>query len=302
MRIAITGHTGLVGRSLAEGLRADGHAVIGISRRPPPPGSEDVRWDPVAGLLPAEPLEGLDAVVHLAGEGVAEGRWTPARKAAIRNSRTEGTRLLAGTLAALSRKPAAFLSASAVGYYGDTGDRTATEADAPGGDFLADVCREWEAAVGPAEAAGIRVCRMRVGIVLAREGGVLAKLTPPIRLGVGGRLGNGRQWMSWITRTDIVRAMRFLLEREDLSGAFNLVGPAPATNAELTRVLGRVLRRPTLLPVPAFALKLLFGEMGEAVILQNARVLPARLQEAGFTWRHPELEAALRAALEMPTG
>jgi len=299
MRILITGHTGFVGGALAEALRGEGHAVLGLTRRPR--GPDDLPWDPAGGVLDPAPLEGLDAAVHLAGESVSEGRWTPARKAAIRNSRTEGTGLLARTLAGLERRPAVLLSASAVGYYGDTGDRTATEADPPGSDFLADVAREWEAATGPAQEAGIRVCTMRIGIVLARGGGVLGKLAPLMQWGLGGPLGNGKQWMSWITRADLIRAMRFLLDRDALSGPFNMVGPAPATNADLTRALARVMRRPAILPAPAFALRFMFGEMADAVILQNAKVLPARLQEAGFAWRHPKLDVALRAALGRPT-
>jgi hypothetical protein len=236
-------------------------------------------------------------VVHLAGENIAAGRWTPARKEAIRRSRVDGTRLLAGALARLDRKPRVLVSASAVGFYGDRGDEPLTEASAPGSGFLAEVCLAWEAATAPARDAGVRVVTPRLGMVLARDGGALAKMLPPFRLGLGGVIGSGRQWVSWIALPDLVAALRHLLARDDLAGPINAVAPEPITNREFTKTLGRVLRRPTLFPLPASLVRLLLGEMGEAALLGSTRALPAGLQASGFRFSTPELEGALKAVL-----
>lgn len=296
-RVIITGITGFIGSALAESLRGEGYEVVGVSRKPPRPGSPDLQWDPYAGKIDAAGLEGADAVIHLAGEGVAEGRWTPERKEAIRRSRVVSTELLSRTLASLSRPPRTFLSASAIGLYGSRGDAVLTEQTPPGTGFLADVSREWEAATRPAEQAGLRVTHLRTGIVLGPGGGALEKMLPPFKAGMGSVFGSGKQWMSWIALPDEVAAIRFLLERPDLTGPVNLVGPHPVTNQEFTRTLNHVLGRPGFVPVPEFAVKLLFGEMGEATLLASQRVLPARLQQAGFTFRYADLEPALRAVL-----
>ena len=296
-RVAVTGATGLVGGALVPALRAAGHRVDRVSRRPPAAGTTDIQWDPARGLLDPRTLEGVDAVVHLAGERIAALRWTSAVKERIRRSRVDGTRLLAETLGRLTRRPRVLVAASGVGYYGDRGDVPLTEESPPGSGFLAEVCREWEEAADAARVAGIRVVHARLGVVLAGQGGALPRVALPFRLGVGGVIGSGRQYWSWIALTDVVRVVELALAVETLAGAVNAVAPAPATNRELTRVLGRVLGRQTLFPFPAFAVRLLLGEMGQALLLDSARVLPRRLERAGFRFRHPELEGALRAAL-----
>ena len=301
LRVAVTGATGLVGAALVSALREAGHRVDRLTRRAPAPGSTDVQWDPARGRLDPRALEGVDAVVHLAGEPIAALRWTPAVKARIRESRVDGTRLLAETLARLPRPPRVLVSTSAVGYYGDRGDAALTEESPPGAGFLADVCRAWEAAADPARAAGIRVVHPRVGVVLAGQGGALPRIALPFRLGAGGVIGSGRQYWSWIELGDLVRVLELCLALDALAGPVNAVAPAPATNRELTHVMGRVLGRPTLVPLPAIAVRLLLGEMGQALLLDSARVLPRRLERAGFRFRHPELEGALRAALAPST-
>lgn len=300
-RILITGASGFLGTALTKLLREAGYRVDALGRRPPAPGSTDLQWDPEHGKLDAAALEGVDAVVHLAGENVADKRWTPEQKERIGTSRTRPTTLLAETLARLQRPPRVLLSGSAVGYYGNRGDEVLREESAPGTDFLGNGCREWEAAAAPAAAAGIRVAFLRTGVVLDPSGGPLAKMLVPFRMGVGGVFGSGKQWMSWIALPDWLRAVRFLLDEDGASGPFNLTAPKPVTNAELTHTLGRVLHRPTVLPVPAFGLKLLLGEMAEALFLGGQRVLPARLEAAGFRFEHPELEPALRSLLERDT-
>jgi uncharacterized protein len=297
LRVAVTGATGLVGSALVAELRAGGHRVDRVSRRPPRPGTTDIHWDPAGGRLDPRALEGADAVVHLAGESIAAGRWTAAAKARIRDSRVGGTRLVADTLARLDRPPRVLVSVSAVGYDGDRGDEPLTEDSRPGAGFLADVARAWEAAADPARAAGIRVVHPRLGLVLAGQGGALPRMALPFRLGLGGVIGSGRQYWSWIALADVVRVIELALALDGLAGPVNAVAPAPATNREFTRVLGRVLARPTLLPLPAPAVRLLMGEMGRALLLDSARVLPRRLEHAGFRFRHPDLEGALRAAL-----
>jgi uncharacterized protein (TIGR01777 family) len=297
LRVAVTGATGLVGGALVPALRAAGHRVDRVSRRPPAAGTTDIQWDPARGLLDPRALEGVDAVVHLAGESIAALRWTPAVKERIRRSRVDGTRLLAETLGRLTRRPRVLVAASGVGYYGDRGEAPLTEESSPGSGFLAEVCREWERAADPARAAGIRVVHPRLGVVLARQGGALPRVALPFRLGVGGVIGSGRQYWSWIALPDLVRVVELALAVETLAGPVNAVAPTPVTNRELTRVLGRILGRPTLVPLPALAVRLLLGEMGQALLLDGARALPRRLERAGFRFRHPNLEDALRAAL-----
>jgi len=294
LRVAITGSTGLIGTALARSLRADGHRVLPVVRSRPKEG--EIGWDPREGRIDEAGLHGVDAVVHLAGETVGE-RWTEARKARIRESRVRGTSLLARTLASLPRPPGVLVSASAIGYYGDRGDEPLEEDAGPGSDFLAQVAQEWEAATEPAARAGIRVAIPRLGLVLSPAGGALARMLPVFQLGAGGRLGSGRQWWSWVSLPDVVRGIRFLLEAEATSGPYNLAAPEPVTNAEFTRTLGRVLSRPALFAVPEVALRLAFGEMADATLLASQRALPARLLGAGFAFRHPHLEAALRAVL-----
>jgi hypothetical protein len=297
LRVAVTGATGLVGSALVPALRAAGHRVDRVSRRPSAAGSTDIQWDPARGRLDPRALEGVDAVVHLAGESIAARRWTGSEKERIRRSRVDGTRLLAETLGRLARRPQVLLSASAVGYYGDRGEAPLTEESPPGSGFLAEVCREWEAAADPARAAGIRVVHPRLGVVLAGQGGALPRMALPFRFGAGGVIGSGRQYWSWVEISDLVRVIELCLALDTLAGPVNAVAPAPVTNREFTRVLGRVLGRPTLVPLPALAVRLLLGEMGQALLLDSARVLPQRLERAGFRFRHPDLETALRAAL-----
>ena len=290
--IAISGASGLVGTAVAKALAARGDRVLRLVRKPP--GRDDIRWDPAGGTIDAPRLEGVAGVVHLAGESIADGRWTAERKRRIRDSRVAGTRLLAEALSRLTRKPAVLVSASAVGIYGDRGDEPLDESSATGQGFLADVGREWEAATEPAAGAGIRVVLLRLGIVLAPHGGALAKMLPPFRLGLGGRLGRGTQWMSWITLDDAVRVVLAALDRPDLAGPVNAVAPAPVTNAEFTRLLAASVHRPAIFPVPAAALELLFGEMARAALLASQRVLPRRLAAAGFVFEDPALGPALR--------
>ena len=294
--IAISGSSGLIGRALLARLRLNGKRVRRLVRAPDPESPDDIAWDPMRGSLDPRQLEGAEAVIHLAGEPIAQ-RWTGARRTAIRESRVRGTELLARTIAALDRKPNALLSGSAVGYYGDTGDDALDEESAPGTDFLAGVAREWEAATDAARSADVRVVLLRTGIVLSPHGGALERLLPPFRLGVGGPIGNGRQWMSWIALEDHLRAMEHALATVGLHGPVNLVAPNPVTNAEFAATLGRVLGRPAIVPVPAFALELLYGEMARSTILAGQRVLPKKLLRSGFHFAHPALEEALHFEL-----
>lgn len=294
MQIAITGSTGLIGSALVRALRDEGRTVLRLVRRRPAAGDE-VRWDPF-GEVDAAALEGVDAVVHLAGAGIGDRRWTSCYKRQIRDSRVEGTRTLARALAAMDRPPAVLVSASGTGFYGDTGDRAVDEGAPGGSGFLADVCRDWEAAALPAAEAGIRVVHPRTGLVLAREGGLLGRTLPLFRAGLGGRLGTGRQWMSWIALADEVAALRFLIDG-DLDGPVDLTAPEPVTNAVYTRTLGRALHRPTLLAVPATALRLALGGFADEAALVSQRVLPARLGKAGFRFRYPDLAGALAGIL-----
>jgi uncharacterized protein (TIGR01777 family) len=294
LRIAITGATGFIGSHLAPTLRAEGHTVVPVSRKPLPNG---IQWNPDRGELDPAPFEGIDVVIHLAGEGIADKRWSEDRKRAIRESRTGPTALLAKTLASLDRPPRVLISMSAVGIYGDRGDEVLTEASPLGNDFLAQACIAWEAAGDAARAAGIRVVHPRMGIVLSPDGSALAKMLPVFRLGIGGRLGSGRQWLSWVAIDDAMRGLRHCALHEELSGPVNLTSPQPSTNADFTRILATVLRRPAVIPVPTFALKLLFGEMAEGTVLASQRTLPARLADAGFQFRFAAMDMALRHLL-----
>jgi len=297
MRVLITGSSGLIGRALTRSLESDGIEVFSLVRRPPTEDSE-LQWDPASGALDADDLEGFDAVVHLAGAGIGDRRWSERRKQTILDSRVDGTRLLAEALASVKDKPAVLISGSAIGFYGNR-DEPVTEADGPAdpSDFLSEICVAWELAATPAEAAGIRTVFLRTGIVLAAKGGALGKLLLPFRVGFGGKLGSGDTWWSWISIDDEVRAIRHLIDTP-ISGPVNLTAPAPVRNAELTKTLGRVLRRPTFFAVPRFALELILGkELAAALLFTSARVLPAKLEESGFEFRHPDIEAALRSVL-----
>jgi uncharacterized protein (TIGR01777 family) len=297
MKILVTGASGFIGSALVPFLTTGGHSVTRLVRREPDGKRGEIRWDPDGGILDARGLEGHDAVVHLAGEGVATGLWTRARKARILESRARGTSLLAETLAGLTRKPGVLLSASAVGYYGSRGDEVLREDGPPGTGFLAEVTRAWENAAAPAEKAGIRVVLARIGIVLGAGGGALAKMLPAFRMGIAGRLGDGRQYMSWIAIDDVLGAIDHALRSNDLSGPVNVTAPEPVTNAAFTRTLARVLSRPAILPVPALALRLALGEMADEALLASTRAVPARLLARGFGFRYPELEGALRHVL-----
>ncbi len=299
--VAVSGSSGLIGTRLVASLRGDGYRVRPLVRRAPREDAGEIRWDPLRGVPDSTDLaalEGIDAVVHLAGKSIASGRWTETLKAEIRESRVQSTRFLSETVVRLAQPPRVLISASAIGYYGDRGDEILTEESAPGTDFLARVCREWEAATEPAEAAGVRVAHLRIGVVLAADGGALGKVLPLFRAGLGGRLGSGRQWWSWISLTDLVRAIRYVLDSGH-SGPLNGTAPHPCTNQDWTRALAAELHRPAVLPVPAFALRAALGEMADAMALTSARVLPTRLEASGFRFQHPDLRSALRGELAL---
>jgi uncharacterized protein (TIGR01777 family) len=297
MRVLVTGSSGLVGSALVPFLNSGGHRVTRLVRSKPRAAEAYALWDPEAGTIDASSLEGLDAVVHLAGESIAAGRWTAARKARILESRVKGTNLLTGTLAGLSQPPKVLVSASAVGFYGDRGEEVLREESSSGSGFLAEVCRQWEAATAPAAQVGIRVVHLRFGMILSAKGGALQKLLLPFRFGLGGRLGSGRQFMSWVALDDIVGAIHHALTTEELQGPVNAVSPTAVRNAEFTRTLGRVLRRPAVFPLPAFAARLAFGQMADELLLASQRVEPARLLASSYQFRFPELEAALKHLL-----
>jgi uncharacterized protein (TIGR01777 family) len=295
MRIAVTGATGLIGSALSAFLTTGGHTVRRVTRSPERP--DDIGWDPAAGVLDPRALEGLDAVVHLAGESVAE-RWNARQKERILRSRVEGTGLLARTLATLERPPRVLVSSSAVGYYGDRGDELLDESSGPGQGFLAGVAEAWEAAAQPADDAGIRVVRARTAVVLSPRGGVLPRLLPPFKLGAGGKVGRGDQWMSWIGLDDLVGAIHFALHTERLRGPVNMASPELVTNAGFSHALGRVLHRPTVATVPEMAVRLVLGrEQAEEMVFASQRLAPRALLDAGFVFRHPNIEDALRFEL-----
>lgn len=302
MRVVITGGTGLIGGELARELGRAGHDVVVLTRNlnktsPLPPGVRAVEWDGRTSEGWRKLLDGGTAVVHLAGESIATGRWSAEKKRRIRDSRVESGRAVAQAIREISEKPRVLLQGSAVGWYGDSGDEVLREDSPPGTGFLADVCRDWEASTAEVEALGVRRALLRTGVVLARQGGALPPITLPFRLMAGGPIGSGRQWFPWIHLADEIGAIRFLLEREDARGPFNLTAPNPVTNLELTRLLGRILRRPSFLPAPGFALRLALGEKAD-MLLQGQRAVPARLLELGYAFRYPEPEAALRDLLD----
>ena len=297
LTIAISGSTGMIGSALVQLLRTRGHEVRRLVRGPAATGTRDIQWDPARGTLDRKALEGVDAVVNLSGEPI-DHRWTSAQKVKIRDSRVGSTSLLAKTIASLERKPRVFVSTSAIGIYGDRGDEWLDESSSSGTDFLARTAREWEAAADAARAAGVRVVHPRFGVVLSPDGGALAKLLGPFKLGAGGRIGTGRQWLSWIDLDDVTAAILFLIDDPDVSGPVNVVAPNPETNEQFGKVLGRVMGRPSVATVPAFAVKLMFGaEMAEATVLASQRVRPKALDENGFRFRFPHLEGSLKHQL-----
>ena len=298
LTVAVSGSSGLIGSALLERLRQDGHTVVPMVRRPAKDG--EIHYDPRNGVLDPESLVGVDAVVHLAGAGIGDRRWTDRYRREILESRTLSTSLIAEAMASVANRggPRVLLSGSAIGFYGATGDEELNERSTAGDGFLADVCRAWEAATSPAEDAGVRVVHLRTGIVLSPRGGALKKLLPLFRFGLGGRMGSGRQWQSWISLDDEVGAIVFLLTA-DISGAVNLTAPAPVTNAEFTKVLASTLSRPALVPVPSFGPKLLLGgELADALLFTGQRVLPERLTDAGYSFEHPTLSEALGTLLQ----
>ena len=301
MKVLISGASGLVGSALTESLEADAHQVIRLVRSESQASESDsVLWSPTEGTIDTEALIGhghIDAVVHLAGEGIAAGRWTEAQKARILNSRVDGTRTLAEALAGLPQRPGVLVSASAIGWYGDRGSEWVSESDEPGEMFLSEVCREWEAAAEAAVEAGIRVVNHRVGVVLDKQGGALAKMLLPFKLGLGGRVGSGGQYWSWITLRDLVASIRHVINTETIAGPVNAVAPAPSTNLEFTRSLGRALRRPTFFPLPAFVARLMLGQMADELLLGGVRVRASVLEQTGFEWSDPELDGALERIL-----
>lgn len=301
MQVAITGSSGLIGSALRRSLEADGHRVVRVVRHASggaPSDDQVIPWDPEQGVLDAERFADVDAVVHLAGEGIATRRWNAEQKRRIRESRTKGTALLASALASSARGSTRLLSGSAIGIYGDRGDQVLTEQSAPGQGFLAEVVVDWEAAAAPAVEAGLSVAFLRTGIVLDANGGALAKMLPLFRFGLGGKMGSGRQYWSWISLDDEVGAIRFLLEHPEVTGPVNLTGPVPVTNGELTAALGKALHRPALLPVPPFGPKLLLGgELAKELLFTSARVVPAALDLAGYRFQHRDVAAALGAVL-----
>jgi uncharacterized protein (TIGR01777 family) len=300
MTVAVTGASGLIGAALCAFLESGGHSVVRMVRRRPPEGSPDVYWDYRRGIIDLDSLEGVDAVVHLAGEPLATGRWDEAKKGAIRDSRVRGTRFLADALAVMRRRPGVLVSSSAVGYYGDRGDARLVEDSPPGKDFLARLCRDWEAATAPASKAGIRVVLLRAGLVISGAGGALEPMLLPFKMGAGGRLGGGGQYLSWVDHDDLIGMIHHALVRPEVQGALNGTAPHPVTNGTFTTTLGRVLNRPTVIPLPGLAIRALFGEKGRALLLQGARVLPDAAEKSGFTFDFPALEDSLRFQLGRP--
>jgi uncharacterized protein (TIGR01777 family) len=299
MRILVSGSTGFLGTALVETLEGQGHSIARLVR----PGTsqksvagtraESVSWDPVAGQLDAAGAEGADALIHLAGASIAGGRWNASRKELLRTSRIDATRHLIGALAKLQRPPRVIVAASAIGYYGNRGDETLTEASAPGNDFLAGACREWEAEAARGAEFGARVVNLRFGIILAAHGGALPRMAMPFKLGAGGRLGDGRQWMSWLTLRETISIIQFALATSGLTGPVNAVAPNPVRNSEFTGVLAKTLHRPALFPAPAFALRLVLGEMADALLLVSQKVLPSKLVDSGYPFLQPNLASAL---------
>lgn len=296
MKVVVSGASGLIGTALVRSLRADGHDVTRLVRRTPTAGDE-AQWDPSAGQLDAAVIDGADAVIHLAGAGVADHRWTDDYQQTILRSRVDGTTTIASAVAEATTPPRVLACASAVGYYGDRGDELLDETSSRGAGFLAGVVEQWEAAANPARAAGVRVVHLRSGLVLSPEGGVLGTTLPLFKLGLGGKLGSGRQWMPWIALPDEVAAIRFLIERDDCAGVYNLAAPEPVRNVDYTKAIGRALHRPTLATVPRLALVAALGDFAREGALVSQRAVPARLLDAGFDFRYDDVDAALRAML-----
>jgi uncharacterized protein len=292
MKVLIAGASGLVGSALIPSLVAEGAAVTRLVRSAPAPG--EIQWHPNQDQIDSGKLEGFDAIINFAGENIAGGRWTDDQKRKIRDSRVNGTHLISEAIAKLEQKPNVFLCASATGIYGDRGDEILDEQSDSGGGFLAGVCREWEKATEPAMAAGVRTVHLRFGPILAREGGMLAKLLTPFKMGMGGKVGSGKQYISWVSIGDVIEAVKLALHNDSIRGPLNIVSPNPVTNEVFTKTLGHVLNRPTALAMPAFAARLAFGEMADEMLLASQRVIPRKLNDAGFEFQQPELEDALR--------
>ncbi len=299
MRVLITGASGLIGTALQRSFVEKDYEVLLASRKEPKSANE-IQWNPDTGFNDEDlrRLEGLDAVVHLAGESIAGLRWTDEKKKAIRDSRVRGTRTMIEAFARLEKKPDVFVSASAIGFYGDRGDDEMTETGSAGDTFLSEVAKEWESEARRAEDMGIRTVLLRNGIVLSKDGGALATMLTPFKFGVGGVIGSGKQWMSWVSLDDLVEVVNFAIENENIRGAINVTSPNPVTNEEFTKTLGDVLYRPTFLPLPEFAVNLVFGEMGDALLIDSTKVLPKRLLDAGFKFKYPELRSALENAVK----
>lgn len=293
MRILVSGSSGLVGKALCTALTRAGHTVVRLVRSDTALSDQAVYWDPGRGVLSGDQLAGIDGAIHLAGESIANGRWTPEHKARIRDSRVQGTQLLCERLATCGAPPAFLISASAIGFYGSRGDEILTEDSAPGQGFLAEVCQQWEAKTQRAAAAGVRVVNLRLGMVLSAEGGALAKMLPVFRLGLGGPLGSGKMWMSWIHLDDLVRAILYCVNTPTVAGPVNALAPNPITNRDFTRTLGALLKRPTFFAVPTPALRLALGEMADELLLSSARGIPRKLDESGFDFQFGDLESAL---------
>jgi len=297
MKVLISGASGLVGKAISEPLSKEGHQILSLVRKEPK-NQDEVRWNPEKEVKEISKLEGVDAVVHLAGENVGDGRWTEEKKKRIRDSRVIGTKVLCDALLKLSTPPELFISASAIGYYGDRGDEILTEESSAGNDFLAKTCVEWEDASEGLQERGIRLIHARFGVILSKEGGALDKMLTPFKLGIGGRIGDGTQYMSWIAIDDVIAITEYLLRDKNLSGKFNLTSPNPVTNLEFTKTLGKIISRPTFFFVPKFALRIAFGEMADAALLSSTRVIPKRLVDSGFKFKFSNLENALRHILK----
>ena len=296
MKVLITGSTGLLGTELQRSFTEKGYELLLASRKEPQD-DKHIQWSIEEGFTDPEKLEGVDVVVHLAGENVSGLRWTDEKKKAIRDSRVLGTRNVVDAISKLKNKPKVFVASSAIGFYGERGEEEVTESSAAGDNFLAGVCKEWEAESRRAEDAGIRTVLLRTGIVLSKDGGALATMLTPFKLGVGGVVGSGKQWMSWISLEDEIAVINYVIENENIRGAVNAVSPNPVTNEEFTKTLGSVLYRPTILPLPEFAVSMIFGEMGDALLLASTKVMPKRLEDAGFEFKHPNLKEAIENAV-----
>ena len=297
MKVLITGSTGLIGQELQKSFTEKGYELLLASRKEPTD-NKHVQWSIEQGFTDAEKLEGVDIVVHLAGENVSGLRWTDEKKKAIHDSRVLGTRNVVNAISKLKQKPKVFIAASAIGFYGERGEEEVTESSAAGDNFLAGVCKEWEAESRRAEDAGIRTVLLRTGIVLSKDGGALSAMLLPFKLGVGGVVGSGKQWMSWISMDDEIAVINLAIENENMRGAVNAVSPNPVTNHDFTKTLGEVLYRPTFLPLPEFAVSMIFGEMGDALLLASTKVIPKRLEDAGFEFKYPNLKEAIQHAVE----